>query len=77
MEEFDPEEHKRKVQEERMQYAKSEIEKLGFRTNQIDETCLEFIHKEAIVKLFPFTGWHTGKSINDGRGIKELLKQLK
>lgn len=29
------------------------------------------------VMHYPFTGWHTGKSIKDGRGIQNLLKQLK
>ena len=29
------------------------------------------------VKFFPYSGWHTGKSIKDGRGIENLLKQLK
>jgi hypothetical protein len=33
--------------------------------------------KNELVKFFPYSGWHTGKSIVDGRGIKKLLAQLK
>jgi len=28
------------------------------------------------INFFPYSGWHSGKSIEDGRGFKNLLKQL-
>ena len=42
-----------------------------------NETTIEFLHNGATIKLFPYTGWHTGKTIKDGRGVRNLLKQLK
>lgn len=42
-----------------------------------DETKLEFIWKGSKVTLYVYSGWHSGKSITDGRGIDNLLKQLK
>lgn len=60
----------------RILYAKKEIEKLGIETTQ-DETCVLFNYKGSQVRLFAYSGWHTGKTIKDGRGLNNLLKQLK
>lgn len=30
-----------------------------------------------IVHFYPYSGWHTGKSINDGRGWNNLYNQIK
>lgn len=38
---------------------------------------IEFQFKGSFVKFFPFTGWATGKTIKDGRGLENLLKQIK
>lgn len=38
---------------------------------------IEFEYKGHIVKYFPYSGWATGKTIKDGRGLDNLLKQLK
>ena len=42
----------------------------------INENEINIIYKNNIIKFFPRTGWHTGKGIKDGRGIKKLLKQI-
>src|SRR5690606_35841086 len=42
----------------------------------VNETKIEFIFKGNIVRFFPYSGWHTGKSITDGRGWANLVKQL-
>ena len=65
------------LEPKRMEYAKSEITKLGLEVFEQSETLLKFYFKGKAVTLFVYTGWHTGKSIKDGRGIKNLLKQLK
>jgi len=41
-----------------------------------DEHKLQFSFKDEIVTLYPYSGWHTGKSITDGRGINKLLTQI-
>ena len=43
----------------------------------ITDKSFEFNFKGQPVKFFPYSGWHTGKSIKDGRGLQNLLKQLK
>lgn len=30
-----------------------------------------------IIRFWPYSGWHTGKDIEDGRGFEHLVKQLK
>lgn len=64
------------LQPQRMEYAISEIEKLGFKVERLDDVKLRFIHKNSYVVFFPYSGWATGASISDGRGIKKLLSQL-
>lgn len=65
------------LQPERMKFAKEQIVKLGYVITFEDKTRLEFNFRNELVKLFPYSGWHTGKSIVDGRGINKLLKQIK
>jgi hypothetical protein len=59
-----------------MDVAKAAIAKLGFKYIA-DETTICFTYDGHQVKFFPYSGWHTGKSIKDGRGIEKLLAQLK
>jgi hypothetical protein len=67
----------KRLEPERFKYAKEQIEKLGFKINQINNHEIQFVFKNKIVKLFPYSGWFSGKSIKDGRGIQNLLNQLK
>jgi hypothetical protein len=64
------------LQPERMDYAKAELEKKGYLVSKIGDTELQFMHNGELVRLYPYSGWHSGKSIKDGRGLKKLLKQL-
>lgn len=66
-----------KLQPERLNFAKNKLSKLGIEITFESQTELRFFFKGNEVKFFPYSGWHTGKSINDGRGINNLLKQLK
>lgn len=61
----------------RFEYAITELKKLGFEIIRQDKITVCFIFKEAVVTLYPYSGWHTGKTVVDGRGIENLLKQLK
>lgn len=63
------------IKVDRIKYAKDELTKLGIEFTYKGQE-IQFYHKDQLVKFYPFTGWHTGKSINDGRGIKNLIKQL-
>lgn len=70
-------ERQSKFEPERLKYAKSLIQNLGYKITWESKTELQFYFKGEVVKFFPYSGWHTGKTINDGRGIEKLLKQIK
>jgi hypothetical protein len=67
----------KELEPQRMQYARKAIESLGYTIAFESETEIRFRFEGAIVKLFPYSGWHTGSTIIDGRGIEKLLKQIK
>jgi hypothetical protein len=65
-----------KLEPKRMEYAIKAIQRLGYEITYQDSTKIKFEFNGKPVTLFPFSGWHTGKTIKDGRGINHLLKQL-
>ena len=71
------EERQRELEPKRMEYAIAELLKLGYTPTFVGDKILTFIFKGEKVSLFPYSGWHSGKPIKDGRGIEKLLKQLK
>lgn len=70
-------ERQNKLQPERIEYAKRQLEQLGYDMIFESETELRFKFNDQTVRFFPFTGWFTGKSVKDGRGITNLLNQIK
>lgn len=65
------------LQPKRMKECKAKLEEMGFVVSQFGETELRFMFKGSEVKFWPYSGWHTGKTIKDGRGFTNLLRQLK
>ena len=61
----------------RIDFAKQEIQKLGYEITHRDETTIVFQFEGSQVKFFPYSGWATGKTIKDGRGLSKLLRQIK
>lgn len=59
-----------------MEYAIKEIEALGFKITY-QKRKINFWYKGSAVHFYPYSGWATGKTIKDGRGIENLLNQLK
>lgn len=71
-------EHRTPLENNRTEYAKSQIEALGYTvTENPGNRSLEFEYKGNTIRVFPYKGWFTGKGIKDGRGIKNLLKQIR
>lgn len=68
-------EQRRKKEPKRMLYAIDRLSQKGF-TPVVHGSYIEFEYKGSIVRFFPYTGWATGKTIKDGRGINNLIKQL-
>lgn len=70
-------ERQRDLEPKRIEYARDKIINLGFDISYEDKTRLEFIYMDAVIIFFPYSGWATGRTINDGRGLNNLLKQLR
>ena len=71
-------EHRAPREDRRTAYAREQIEALGYTvTENKSNRSLEFQYKGNTVRIFPYKGWFTGKGIKDGRGIANLLKQIK
>ena len=70
-------EREKELQPKRMEYATQALHAAGIKSVfAVSDSCLEFDFKGAKIRFFPYSGWHTGKTIKDGRGIDKLLKQL-
>jgi hypothetical protein len=60
-----------------MDTAIEKLAELNVSATRISDTEVEFEWKGNMIKFWPYSGWHTGKGIKDGRGLQNLLKQLK
>ena len=69
-------EREARLQPKRMKNCKARLEQLGFDVEVVGDTQLKFMFNNNMVIFYPYSGWHSGKSIKDGRGFKNLLKQL-
>lgn len=65
------------LEPKRMLHAIKEIKKIGYRIFKVSNSELQIVHNRQLIRFFPYSGWHSGTSIKDGRGINKLLKQLK
>jgi len=61
----------------RMDFAIKQLTGLGHKVTMETNNAISIIFKGERVMVYPYTGWFTGKSVKDGRGIKNLLKQIK
>ena len=66
-----------KLQPKRVQHALYKLIEHNVEIIEVTDTEIRLMHNYLEVKFFPYSGWHTGKSITDGRGLDNLLKQLK
>lgn len=69
--------NKKQIQKDRLEYAEMRILELGIDIVFKCESRIEFYYNDELIQFFPFKSWSTGKSIQDGRGLENLLKQLK
>lgn len=69
-------ERQNKLEPIRLRTAINEIQKLGLPIINCTDKMIEFEYKGQPVKYFPYSGWATGKTIKDGRGLKNLIKQI-
>ena len=69
-------ERQQELQPGRVDYARTRVEALGYPVTEVNATTLQFTFRGSPVTLYPYFGWFTGRTITDGRGIKNLLKQI-
>jgi hypothetical protein len=69
-------EREKELQPRRTEYAVEKLKEKNKEVRIISETEIQFEHLGHTVRVFPYSGWHSGKTIRDGRGINRLLKQL-
>lgn len=70
-------ERQKKLEPKRISVAKKELAKLNIAIDAETSTTIKFTYKGATITYYPYSGWHTGKTIQDGRGLERLIKQLK
>lgn len=61
----------------RIEFATDKLLAIGIEPFSVTDTAVKFIHKGETVTIFPYSGWFSGKTVKDGRGIQNLLNQLK
>lgn len=70
-------ERQEKLEPKRVDYSYNALKEIeGVSIIKRTDTEVRFLWKGHMVKFYPYSGWHTGKSITDGRGFKNLIKQL-
>lgn len=69
-------EREAELQPERMKSCKEKLTEMGFVVGSNTSDMLQFNFKGHTVRFWPYSGWHTGKTIKDGRGFSHLVRQL-
>lgn len=70
-------ERQEELEPKRMQSCQEKLESMGYKVTSDGCTKLRFEFRGHWVQFWPYSGWHTGKTIKDGRGFNNLLKQLR
>lgn len=69
-------EREKRLQPTRMESGKKAITDLGYAIEYESSTELIFTFNGKRVHFWPYSGWHSGATIKDGRGLNKLLRQL-
>ncbi len=70
-------EKQNKLEPKRIDTAKREIGYLGYDIIYEDKTKIQFKYKGEVITYFAFSGWSSGKGIKDGRGLINLINQIR
>jgi transcription-repair coupling factor (superfamily II helicase) len=70
-------ERQQELEPKRLEHYKKKLEDFGYEVTIVSATTLTFEFKGSLINVFPYSGWHTGKTIKDGRGLSNLIKQIK
>lgn len=62
----------------RIEYDRAQLEDMGYEVHLSEcGKMLYFTHRNATIRLWPYTGWFSGKTVIDDRGVDILLEQLR
>ena len=64
-------------EQKRIDQAEKKIFQTGCEILEKTNRSVTFLFQDAVCTIWPYSGWHTGKTIKDGRGLRNLLKQIK
>lgn len=67
----------RRLEPKRVAFAVDQLRRLGIEPESVSDTTVRFVWRGSPVVLFPYSGWHSGRTIRDGRGLDNLLRQLR
>lgn len=70
-------EREAKLQPSRMATALNELHKLKCEIEDTSNTTIRFRFKGNLIFFYPYSGWYQGKGIKPGRGLENLLNQLR
>lgn len=70
-------EREAELQPYRMESCQKRLEELGFTVRSNGSDLLSFEFEGSKIQFWPYSGWHSGRTIVDGRGFNKLLRQLK
>lgn len=65
-----------KLQPKRIEYAIQEFTNRGVVILSKSNVFVTISYKGSPIIFYPYSGWFSGKTIKDGRGIDNLLKQI-
>lgn len=64
------------LEPKRIEFAIKELREYGIVAELVSDREVQFKYNNEVVRFFPYSGWYSGKSIKDGRGLHNLLKQI-
>ena len=64
------------LEPKRKDFALAEMKKMELEITLVTDSRIDFIFNGNRIEFYPYSGWHTGKGIKDGRGWNNLKKQL-
>lgn len=69
-------ERQKQLEPKRMAYAIEQISKKGYIVSKVSDTELNFEFNGKKVQFYPYSGWASGSTIKNGRGLQNLLRQI-
>ena len=70
------EERQERLQPKRVEFCVAELESAGWLVTYNDGVEIRFEYNGRTIKMWPYSGWFSGRGIKDGRGIYNLLRQI-